>query len=99
MENILMMNEKDNVAVCLKDATANETVAVEQKAGGDLRSITLVNDVPFAHKVSLADIKVGELIIKYGEVIGRATQDIKEGEWVHIHNVESTRARGDKNVR
>ena len=97
MENILIMNEKDNVAVCLKDAKANESVIVERKTGSEKSNITLINDVPFAHKVALNDIEGGELIIKYGEVIGRATQCIKTGEWVHIHNVESTRARGDKN--
>ncbi|MBO5067947.1 MAG: UxaA family hydrolase, partial [Clostridia bacterium] len=26
---------------------------------------------------------------KYGEIIGKATCDIKEGEWVHTHNVKS----------
>lgn len=99
MENILMMNEQDNVAVCLKDATSGETVVVEKKSSTEQRNITLVNDVPFAHKVALSHITAGEMIIKYGEVIGRATQDIAIGEWVHIHNVESTRARGDKNVK
>ncbi|MBO4262434.1 MAG: UxaA family hydrolase, partial [Clostridia bacterium] len=33
--------------------------------------------------------KKGEYIVKYGEIIGRATADIKKGEWVHTHNVRS----------
>ncbi len=34
-------------------------------------------------------------VYKYGESIGRATQEIKSGDYVHVHNVESERGRGD----
>lgn len=98
MESVLMMNEKDNVAVCLKDGKAGEVVVVERKTDKSTYEITLTNDIPFAHKLALEDVKKGEIIYKYGEVIGRATVDIDKGEWVHTHNVESTRARGDQNV-
>lgn len=46
-------------------------------------------DIPAGHKFALKDIKKGEFVIKYGEVIGRATCDIKKGEWVHSHNLKS----------
>jgi len=39
---------------------------------------------------------MGEPVIKYGEVIGRATKDIGEGTHAHVHNIESLRGRGDK---
>lgn len=45
--------------------------------------------IPAGHKYALCDIPKGEYVIKYGEIIGRATQDIKPGEWVHTHNVKS----------
>ncbi|MBR2341633.1 MAG: altronate dehydratase [Clostridia bacterium] len=45
--------------------------------------------IPAGHKYALKDIKQGDYVIKYGEIIGRATQDIAEGEWVHTHNVKS----------
>ncbi len=41
------------------------------------------------HKVALTDIKAGEKIIKYGNCIGKATEDIKKGDWVHTHNVKT----------
>lgn len=41
------------------------------------------------HKYALADIKKGENIIKYGNPIGHATEDIKKGEHVHSHNVKT----------
>ena len=41
------------------------------------------------HKYALRDIKCGENIIKYGNPIGHATEDIKQGEHVHTHNVKT----------
>ena len=45
--------------------------------------------IPAGHKYALFPIAKGEYVIKYGEIIGRATQDIAQGEWVHTHNVKS----------
>ena len=45
--------------------------------------------IPVGHKYALNDIVKGDYVIKYGEIIGRATTDIKKGEWVHTHNVKS----------
>ena len=45
--------------------------------------------VPAGHKQALRDIAEGDFVIKYGQIIGRATQNIKAGEWVHTHNVRS----------
>ena len=41
------------------------------------------------HKYAAKDIKKGERIIKYGFPIGIATDDIKEGEHVHSHNLKT----------
>ena len=43
--------------------------------------------VPFGHKIALAPIAQGAAVIKYGVVIGHATQPIQQGEHVHVHNV------------
>lgn len=45
--------------------------------------------IPTGHKIALKDIKKGEFVIKYGQIIGRATEDIKKGDWVHSHNLKS----------
>ena len=45
--------------------------------------------IPAGHKYALKNIQEGEYVIKYGEIIGRATQNIAEGDWVHTHNVKS----------
>ena len=46
-------------------------------------------DIPAGHKYALKDIEKGQTVIKYGQIIGRATCDIKKGDWVHTHNVKS----------
>ena len=33
--------------------------------------------------------------MKYGERIGIASVDISRGDYVHIHNLEAVRGRGD----
>ncbi len=41
------------------------------------------------HKYALIDISKGENIIKYGQPIGHATEDIKKGEHIHSHNLKT----------
>lgn len=94
MDSVVIMKSVDNVATCLKDIAAGQVV--EASAEGSIRSVTLQDDIPFGHKIALSDIAKGDDILKYAEVIGLASQAIAAGEHVHVHNVESIRARGDK---
>ena len=41
------------------------------------------------HKYAICDIKRGQNIIKYGQPIGHATENIKMGEHVHTHNLKT----------
>jgi len=45
--------------------------------------------------VALVPFEPGDAVVKYGEVIGQATESIEPGDWVHTHNAESRRGRGD----
>ncbi|MBC7091191.1 MAG: UxaA family hydrolase [Nitrososphaeria archaeon] len=89
----IVVDEKDNVASALANLNKGETVEVT--IGSIVYKIQLISDIPFGHKFALKRIPRGEYVIKYGEVIGRASRDIEVGEHVHVHNVESLRARGD----
>jgi altronate dehydratase small subunit len=89
----IMIKEKDNVATALRDLSRDEKAEVNM---GDKRiRIRIQEPVAYGHKFAVPDIKKGENIIKYGEVIGRATGDIPSGTHAHIHNIESLRGRGD----
>ncbi len=52
-------------------------------------ALTDTEGIKAGHKSALCDIEKGELVIKYGEPIGRATAPIKKGAWVHSHNLRS----------
>ncbi len=89
----LIIGEVDNVATALEDVNANEMIAAR---GGNMDlEVKALDDVPFGFKVAIKDIAKGAEVYKYGEVIGRASEDIKLGNMVHVHNVEGTRGRGD----
>jgi altronate dehydratase small subunit len=63
--------------------------------GDDSREILVKEAIPYGHKFAVKDIASGEDILKYGEIIGRATKGIGAGEHAHIQNIESLRGRGD----
>ena len=58
--------------------------------------ITPREGIPAGHKIALRPIAKGEKVIKYGCPIGTAQSDIKEGEWIHSHNLK-TALSGEKN--
>ncbi len=78
--------ENDNVAVVLADARQGEVI---HNVGSNVGKITLLEDINYAHKVALLDISMDEPVTKYGITIGIATQNIKRGELVHLHNCAS----------
>jgi len=92
-----VIHPSDNVAMALEDLSAG--VQALAARGGRSRVIELRTPVPFGHKVALEAIREGERVVKYGEVIGLATQDIAGGGHVHVHNLESQRGRGDLRAR
>lgn len=89
----IVLSLKDNVATALADLGAQETV--ETEVNGQETRVTLAEPIAFGHKYALTLIKAGEPVMKYGEVIGRATEDIQPGRHAHVHNVAGTRGRGD----
>jgi galactarate dehydratase len=70
-----------------------DTVAIIVNEGGLTAGtrfdsgLTLVEDVPEAHKVALVDIEAGAPILRYGSVIGYAEGAIPKGSWVHEERV------------
>jgi len=90
---VLVMTEADTVGTAIEDLEAGRRF----EYGG--REITLAEEVPFGHKVALEPIEQGGTILKYGESIGTASEPVEPGEWVHTHNCESNRGRGDREVR
>jgi altronate dehydratase small subunit len=93
MKRAIIVDPKDNVASLLADVQKNQMV--QAQSGDQFLEFQMKEPLRFGHKFALKPIKKGEGVIKYGEIIGRSTQDIEEGGHVHVHNVESLRGRGD----
>lgn len=92
----IVMEAADNVATVLRDIGPHTEVELSI---ADKKLIIRVSEwIRFGHKFAIRDIKRGERIVKYGESIGIATRDIQGGEHVHVHNLESARGRGDKEL-
>ena len=91
----LRVDDLDNVATIFAEGVTDGTEVVIHDKKGNKDQVHVIGDVPYGHKIAVRDIKKGELIIKYGEEIGIATHDIRRGEYVHIHNLDSLRGRGD----
>jgi hypothetical protein len=81
--NVLKINEKDNVAIAMRDLKKGERVVVDGQELFDVRE-----DIEAGHKVALSSIGAGEKVYRYGEPIIEATRAIEAGEWVHVHNAQ-----------
>jgi altronate hydrolase len=50
-------------------------------------NVVALEDIPAGHKVATRPLAAGELVLKYGQVIGCATGAIAAGAHVHLHNL------------
>ena len=73
------LSPADNVVVARKDIAPGTEVPEEELVCGA--------QVPAGHKIATQPIRAGEPVLKYGQIIGFATQDIGIGDHVHVHNV------------
>ncbi len=89
--NCIRINKNDNVVTVIMDVNAGEELVGKDVPAG----IRTLSGLQMGHKAALKEIPPCWEIIKYGEVIGHAIQNIKPGEHVHVHNIVSGRGRGD----
>ncbi|WP_375460883.1 UxaA family hydrolase [uncultured Enterovirga sp.] len=66
----------------------NVAVALDVVRPGELaQAITARARIPKGHKMALLPIRIGEPVVKLGQIIGFATAHVAPGDWVHEHNV------------
>ena len=89
---LLVHAHKDNVGVVVvEDLTAGtDMLCVITEDNSDFHAIAN-QDVPIGHKIALADLAVGDTVIKYGQDIGRVVAAIAKGDHVHTHNLKTKR--------
>ncbi|QCK87294.1 altronate dehydratase [Phreatobacter aquaticus] len=65
----------------------NVVVAVDTiDAGKRVDGVSATARVPKGHKMAMQPIAKDAPVVKYGQIIGFASEDITPGAWVHTHN-------------
>jgi (2R)-sulfolactate sulfo-lyase subunit alpha len=92
MIHFVLHDARDTVAVVVVEGV---------KAGAELngwvmdddRRVNLVarQDIPIGHKIALADMAVGDTVLKYGIDIGKVVASIQAGQHAHVHNIKTKR--------
>ena len=83
----IILKPNDNVGTSIKHLKRNTEIIL--KLEKQLINFVIKENIKLCHKFSLSKIKRGDKIIKYGEIIGVANDDIQSGNLVHIHNIQS----------
>ncbi|MDQ1912572.1 galactarate dehydratase [Paenibacillus sp. GD4] len=71
----IKVNEKDNVAIIVNSGGLPKGTVFPC-------GLELYERIPQGHKVALEDLREGDPIIRYGEIIGCASGPIAKGRWV-----------------
>jgi altronate hydrolase len=90
MRKVLILDPRDNIAVCLADLAEGDVIKQD-----DI-TITVKNKIPRGHKIATAEIAKNDGIIKYGERMGHAVAPIAIGEHVHVHNILGDRLSAEQ---
>src|SRR6266851_2612161 len=75
------LHPTDNVAVARVPLAPGMELRIEGAA------LKVVDAVPAGHKVALSPIQLGEIVRRYGQVIGRAKRLIEPGQHIHTQNL------------
>jgi altronate hydrolase len=92
MKEVLRLDSSDNVVIAIEGLSV----------GAKVEHFQATERIPRGHKVAVSAITKGERILKFGQVIGFASRDIRPGDWVHEQNCEMgefVRSQSDDNVK
>lgn len=68
---VLKLNNLDDVVIAITELPAGSWLKAENIETRDL--------IPAGHKIALRDIPAGSAVKRYGQIIGFATRDIRQG--------------------
>jgi len=74
---LVQLHPSDNVAIARQPIAANT----------QLDQLTTTSEIPAGHKVALIAFAPGDRILKFGQLIGLASQPIAPSEHIHSHNM------------
>ena len=79
---LLQLDSRDNVLIALSDLKAGEQVEFEGQ------TYTLPQNVPAKHKFAMRNFGIGENVIMYGVLVGKAVKPIAAGELLTVGNIQ-----------
>ncbi|HVH70685.1 MAG TPA: UxaA family hydrolase, partial [Candidatus Dormibacteraeota bacterium] len=83
---ILQLDPRDNVLVALEDLRQGERISFADK------DCVLRSDVPAKHKFVTEDLAVGDEIIMYGVLVGKAIEPLDRGDLLSTRNIRHAAA-------
>ncbi|PDS26621.1 UxaA family hydrolase [Flavobacterium branchiophilum] len=81
-KKLIKVNPTDNVAVALVPLSSGENILFEGE------NLSILSDVKAKHKIALIDLNIGDRIIMYGVLVGKASQFIAKGDLLSTLNVK-----------
>ena len=81
-KKLIKVHPTDNVAVALVNLTAGEVIDFEGE------SVTVETDVKMKHKIAMVPFNIGDRIIMYGVLVGKASARIERGGLLSTENVK-----------
>jgi (2R)-sulfolactate sulfo-lyase subunit alpha len=88
--DIIIHDEKDNVGVVvIEKISPNQECNCWIMENDKSVKIQSKNEIRLGHKIAMVDLKEGDTILKYGYDVGKVVNNIKKGEYVHVHNVKT----------
>lgn len=77
---VIRLNPSDDVLIASQQLFPGTYIATER--------VTVAGLVPAGHKLAVRDLPPGAPVRRYGQIIGFATQPIRAGQHVHVHNLD-----------
>lgn len=71
------LSPTDTVAIALRPLSTGEVH----------EGVTLTGDIPLGHKFAVRAMPKGAAVVKYGQIMAEAKNDIAAGDHVHVHNI------------
>ena len=81
-KKLIKVHPTDNVAVALVNLTAGEVIDFEGE------SVAIESDVKMKHKIAMTSLNIGDRIIMYGVLVGKASARIEKGGLLSTSNVK-----------
>lgn len=84
--SVLQLDSRDNVLIALSDLKAGDSVNFPANFEG--QTYTLVKNVPAKHKFATRALGIGDDVIMYGVLVGKAIKPIAAGELLTTSNIQ-----------